>query len=92
VDNNRSLPFVQREPRVAVHCACAVIEADGSEVPATLVNISSKGFGLVSESELVADEARRLRIHKSIEHRVRLIWTRGREGGGRFLDEAALVA
>jgi hypothetical protein len=79
-------PRVEREHRVSVQCPCTLIESDGYEIQAELINISGKGFGLLSAAELVAGDIVQLATRKSAPHRGRLVWTRGNLAGGVFLD------
>jgi hypothetical protein len=84
--------YVEREHRVSVQCPCTLVESDGYEVEAQLVNLSRKGFGVYSTEELVTHETVYLKTYRSGAQRARLLWTRGRNAGGIFLEKAAAMS
>lgn len=84
-------PYVERDHRVSVRCACTIVEDDGYEIEGELINVSRRGVGLQASAELISGDTVELRMHRSAAHRVRLTWACGQHAGGVFLDNAALM-
>lgn len=79
-----------RAPRVTVRCDAVLTEADGCEIDVVIVEVSSNGFKLQSREELVAGEVVMLKMQKQPPMRAWILWVRGLEAGGCFLDPVAL--
>jgi hypothetical protein len=63
-------------------------EADGCQIRVQVLDVSSSGFRIHSNAELVTEEEVMLQIARSSPLRAKICWTRGREAGGIFLDPA----
>lgn len=81
-----------RERRVAVTLLASLIEADGCVVHVDVLDVSSSGFRVATNAELVIGEQVELRLARSQPLRAVICWTRGEEAGGTFLDPAQAVA
>lgn len=80
--------YLGRERRVAVSLRATLIEADGCSIDVEVLDVSSSGFRIAANAELVVGEEVQLRIPRSAPLRATICWTRGREAGGTFLDPA----
>ena len=76
-----------RRPRIGVRSDATLILSDGSQVAATLFDLSEDGFRLRSEEILEVGEQVRLRDRNG-EARAEIRWVAGFEAGGRFLSAA----
>lgn len=77
-----------RERRIHVQFEALLHEADGCQIRVQVLDVSSSGFRIHSNPELVTDEEVMLQIARSRPLRAKICWTRGREAGGIFLDPA----
>jgi hypothetical protein len=74
----------KRAPRVDVRKAALLINSDGLEVAATILDISGSGFRLRVVDKLYIDELVSLRIDGDLV-RAQIKWMLGDEAGGTFL-------
>ena len=74
----------KRAPRVDVRKAALLINSDGLEVEATILDISGSGFRLRVVDKLYSDELVSLRIDSDLV-RAQIKWVLGDEAGGVFL-------
>ena len=81
-----------RERRVAVALPATLVEADGCAFDVDVLDVSSSGFRVATNAELVVGESVELRLARSQPLRAIICWTRGQEAGGTFLDPAQAVA
>lgn len=80
-----------RERRVAVALPATLIEADGCAIEVDVLDVSSSGFRVATNAELVIGETVELRMARSHPLRAIICWTRGEEAGGTFLDPAEAI-
>ncbi|MEO6360179.1 MAG: PilZ domain-containing protein [Sphingomicrobium sp.] len=80
------------ERRVAVAQPATLVEADGCAIDVDMLDVSSSGFRVATNAELVIGENVELRLPRSQPLRAIICWTRGEEAGGTFLDPAQAVA
>ena len=74
----------KREPRVDVRKSATVINSDGAEIPATILDISSNGFRIEVDDQLRIGEFVGIRVDGDrMEAQIR--WVLGKEAGGTFL-------
>jgi hypothetical protein len=85
--NGRS-SYLGRERRISMQMDAILVEPDGCRVPVRMLDVSSSGFRIQSDSLLVTDEDVLLHIAESQPLRARICWTRQGEAGGVFLDPA----
>ena len=78
--------YKNRSARIAVRYDAVLTEADGCQVEVVVTDVSSSGFRLESDAELVVGEEVLLQVPKHEPARARIQWTRGREAGGTFLE------
>ena len=78
--------YLGRERRVAVSLWATLIEADGCSVEVEVLDVSSSGFRIASSAELEVGDEVQLKLARSAPLRAEIMWTRGRECGGTFLD------
>lgn len=79
-----------RERRITVSFDATLIEPDGCRVPVVVLDVSSSGFRITSNSELVVGEEVHLHLPRSEPVRAEICWARGQEAGGIFLDAPSL--
>lgn len=77
-----------RDRRVAVTMPGTLVEADGCAIDVDVLDVSSSGFRVETNAELVIGETVELRMARSQPLRAVICWTRGEEAGGIFLDPA----
>ena len=82
--------YLNREVRVSVRCDAVLTESDGCELAVLITDISREGFRLESRAELVVGDEVMLTVGKTAPARARILWTRGHEAGGVFLDPVDL--
>lgn len=80
----------QRSPRVQISIAAVLIDSDGGELPVQVIDVSSSGFRLRSDEQLMAGEEVRLRIPRYGDFRAQLKWVNGHDTGGMFLEAVRL--
>jgi hypothetical protein len=83
--------YLGRERRINVQFEAILIESDGCHVRIQVLDVSSSGFRIQSNAELVVDDEVMLQISRSRPLRAKICWTRGREAGGIFLDPVETV-
>jgi hypothetical protein len=76
----------QRSPRVRTALAAVLVDSDGGELPVQVIDLSSGGFRLRADEQLMAGEEIRLRVPRYGDFRAQLQWVNGTEAGGRFLE------
>jgi len=86
VANKDGKGYLGRERRVAVSMPGTLIEADGCAIAVEVLDVSSSGFRITTNAELVVGEEVQLELARSAPLRATILWTRGRECGGAFLD------
>jgi hypothetical protein len=84
----RQVGIFGRERRINVQFEAVLREADGCEIRVQVLDVSSSGFRIHTNAELVTDEEVTLQIARSRPLRAKICWTRGAEAGGVFLDPA----
>ena len=75
----------KRAPRVDVRKAATLINSDGLEVDATVLDISGSGFRLQVLEKLYVGEFVSLRVDDELVP-ARIKWVLGDEAGGTFLE------
>lgn len=70
--------------------AAVLVDSDGGELPVEVLNLSSGGFRLRADEQLVAGETVRLRVPRYGDFRAQLKWVNGNEAGGTFLEPVQL--
>ena len=81
----RSPKASKRAPRVDVRKAATLINSDGLEVDATVLDISGSGFRLQVLEKLYVGEFVSLRVDDELVP-ARIKWVLGDEAGGTFLE------
>ena len=84
--------FRGTERRIAVAFEATVIEADGCEVPVSILDVSGSGFRISASAEFSAGDEVRLRLGRTAPVRAAICWTCGPEAGGIFLDPPRLLS
>jgi hypothetical protein len=90
VRRSKSQGYLNREVRISVRCTAVLTEPDGCELAVLITDISREGFRLESRAELVIGEDVTITVGKTEPVRARILWTRGHEAGGVFLDPVDL--
>jgi hypothetical protein len=80
--------YLGRQRRINVRFEAVLIEDDGCRIPVEVLDVSSSGFRIQSDAELLVDAEVLLQIPRSDAMRAKICWTRGAEAGGIFLDPA----
>lgn len=75
----------KRTPRVDVRKAATLINSDGLEVDATVLDVSGSGFRLQLVEKLYVGELVSLRVDDELAP-ARIKWVLGDEAGGNFLE------
>ncbi|HET9811467.1 MAG TPA: hypothetical protein VFP53_07195 [Sphingomicrobium sp.] len=88
--NRTGRSYKPRATRISVRRSAVLIEPDGCRVDIVILNVSSAGFRLKSDAELVVGEEVEIQLPKLEPARAVIQWTQGREAGGIFLDPASL--
>jgi hypothetical protein len=81
----------RRRPRIDVRKPAVVVNADGMEMDALVLDISSRGFRLEADEQLRAGELVSLQVDGSLV-RGQIVWVLGNEAGGTFLSPVDLSA
>ena len=81
---DRDRGTAKRERRIDVRQPVIVINSDGMEIGAILLDISSSGFRIELDDQLRVGEFVSLRIDEDLEH-AQIRWVLGNEAGGSFL-------
>ena len=82
--------YLNREVRISVRCDAMLTEPDGCQLAILITDISREGFRLESRAQLVVGEEVTITVGKTDPARARILWTRGHEAGGVFLDPVDL--
>jgi hypothetical protein len=82
--------YRDRDVRIGVRCNAVLTEADGCRLEVMIIDVSREGFRLESRAELVEGEEVTIAVGKTEPVRARILWTRGHEAGGVFLEPAEL--
>jgi hypothetical protein len=78
----------RRDSRVQTNIACSVVHALGDVSSAVVLDISKRGFRIrLLDAPEIGDVIRLL--VDGCDNRGQIVWVRGGEAGGIFLDEAA---
>ena len=80
----------QRSPRVQITIAAVLVDSDVGELPVRVIDLSSGGFRLRADEQLMAGEEVRLRVPRYGDFRAQLKWVDGHEAGGAFLEAVRL--
>ena len=84
------IPVSRRSPRVGMRCPAVVLDSDGNERKATILDVSSGGFRLeVAEGPRIAEFVTLL-LERGDRLPAQIRWIRGNEVGGVFLFPADL--
>ena len=86
----RIVGHISRKPRVSVAHEAIVVLSDGSELAATVTDVSSGGFRLRSEDMLPIGEHVFLRVQGYGDFPAQIRWALGTEAGGVFLEPIEL--
>jgi len=86
----RARGYKARPARIATRCDAVLIEADGCRIDVVVTNVSRDGFHLQSRAELVEGDEVLLQVGSGKPTRARILWTRGHEAGGQFLEPSEL--
>lgn len=81
----------RRGPRVATEISAVLIDAAGGEFPVVVIDLSSGGFRVLSDQQLLPGEHVRLRVGRNAEYPAQIEWATRREAGGRFLNRIQLM-
>jgi len=77
--------FNKRAPRVDIRRAATLINSDGVESTATILDVSSGGFRLELSEPPRIGEFVSLRVERGQEFHAQIRWVLGSEAGGVFL-------
>ena len=81
----RTPGIIKRAPRVDVRRQVMLVNSDGVESPATILDISSGGFRLeISETPRIGEHVS-LRVERGEQFPAQIRWALGNEAGGVFL-------
>ena len=79
----------KREPRTDVRKPAVVVNSDGMEIDALILDVSSNGFRLEVDDELRIGEFVSLRVDDELVQ-AQIRWVLGKEAGGTFLSAVDL--
>lgn len=79
----------KRSPRVDVRRPVVIVDSDGTECLATILDISSGGFRLDLSENLRIGEFITVRVERGGEFPAQIRWALGNEAGGVFLTRVA---
>jgi len=79
----------KREPRTDVRKPAVVVNSDGMEIDALILDISSNGFRLEVDDELRIGGFVSLRVDDELVQ-AQIRWVLGKEAGGTFLSAVDL--
>ena len=83
--------YIERAPRVDLNRAAFLIDSQGNEHPATLMNVSGGGFAVKTEQPLFAGERIRLRADRHEALLAQICWTRSCKAGGILVEPVNLI-
>ena len=81
---NRGFRGIER--RISVSFEATVVEADGCEVPVSILDISGSGFRISTNAEFNSGDEVTLRLGRRDIVRASICWVRCGEAGGVFID------
>ncbi|GAC1583771.1 MAG: hypothetical protein NVS3B5_18390 [Sphingomicrobium sp.] len=79
-----------RSPRVATSIGAVLVDSDGGELSIEVVDLSSGGFRMRAGEQLVVGEGVRLRVPRYGDLKARILWVKGSEAGGSFLEPVVI--
>jgi hypothetical protein len=79
------------ERRISVSLEATVIEADGCEVPVSILDISGSGFRISTNAEFTCGDEVTLRLGRNENVRASICWVRGGEAGGIFTEPVPVL-
>lgn len=82
---NGTPKLIKRAKRVDVRSPAVVITADGTEVAATILDISAEGVRLECDEMLRIGELMSLRMGDGKQQPIQIRWALGTEAGAKFL-------
>jgi hypothetical protein len=88
----KRLRFRSSAPRIPIRELAQLVDPDGGACEVVLIDISSEGFRLRSGGALVIGQQAVLRVHRYGDYPVEIVWTRGLEAGGVFLEHGPEIA
>ena len=81
-----------RDRRISLNQKAKLVTSDGNQMDVVVIDISAGGFRLEAEETLydgeniVAGEAVVLRIERRYDLKAKIIWAKGCEAGGVFME------
>lgn len=81
---------IKRDPRIDTHFEALLVDANGTEHPVTVMDLSKSGFRLESQETFRIGEKVRLRTPRHGDYPAQVRWSLGRETGGLFLEPVDL--
>lgn len=79
-----------RSHRVRTAIPAILIDSDGGEVQVEVIDLSSGGFRLRAEANVLQGETVRLRVPRYGDFSAQIQWVQDNEAGGRFLQPVTL--
>ena len=79
-----------RPVRVSTAIEAVVVRSTGDEVSVTISNLSAEGFRLSAAGELQGGSLVYLRVPHCGDVKARILWVKGTDAGGRFLEPVTL--
>ena len=79
---------LRSQRRIHVCFEAVLVEPDGCKIDVEVLDVSSSGFRVRTNAELVLDDEITLHLARSQPLRAKICWSRGHEAGGIFLDPA----
>ncbi len=83
---NRGFRGIER--RITVAFEATVIEADGCEVPVSILDISGSGFRISTNAQFSSGDEVSLRLGRTETVRASICWAHGGQAGGVFIEPA----
>ena len=81
---------IKRAPRIERRHEVIAVDSAGRSFPASVVDISSGGFRIVTDETFRVGEFVTLRVARYGDFPTQILWTLGNEAGGMFLEPIAL--
>ena len=79
-----------RRPRVQTSIAATLIDAHGGQLPVEVTDLSSGGFRLHTSWTLAPGSQVQLQVQPHGDFPAEILWVKGHEAGGRFLEPVTL--
>ena len=79
-----------RPPRVRTAINAVVLAPDGADLPVQVVDLSGSGFRLHGGGGLSQGASVQLRVSRYGDFAAEILWVKGEEAGGRFLEPVTL--